>query len=382
MRNVTPIRGHRSAAGIFAQAHPRLTPEDVAAISMDALEDFRALGVGFDASDVGLMVEGLALDAAPDLINGGQGTGTPVEFLRTFLPGVVGTLMAARTADQFVGVTTAGSWEDEEVVQETMELAGLPVLYGDSTNIPLASFKAGYMRRGIVRFELGMSVGNLEAKRGTKQRINVAQRKRTAIAAGLSIQRNLVAWYGYNAPESLIYGILNDPNLPAYATVAATGTGSGTAWSTKDFNAITGDLRESVGALVTQMAGNFNPKIDAFTIGIGTTPDVYLSVTNDMGAVSVSDWITRTWPKARIVTGPELDGANGGANVLYVYPDRVVGQDDGSDDNGRVFDQVVPAAMQMLGVEPRAKSYVEDYTNATAGVFTKRPFAVVRRTGI
>jgi hypothetical protein len=35
-----------------------------------------------------------------------------------------------------------------------------------------------------------------------------------------------------------------------------------------------------------------------------------------------------------------------------------------------------------LGVEKRAKSFVEDYANATAGVMCKRPYAVVRFTGL
>jgi hypothetical protein len=43
--------------------------------------------------------------------------------------------------------------------------------------------------------------------------------------------------------------------------------------------------------------------------------------------------------------------------------------------------QVVPSKFQVLGVEKGAKGYKEDYSNATAGVFCKRPFAVVRRTG-
>ena len=51
-------------------------------------------------------------------------------------------------------------------------------------------------------------------------------------------------------------------------------------------------------------------------------------------------------------------------------------------DGGRTFDQIVPAKLKSLGVEQRAKSYVEDYTNATAGVMLKRPWAVVRRSGI
>ena len=65
--------------------------------------------------------------------------------------------------------------------------------------------------------------------------------------------------------------------------------------------------------------------------------------------------------------------------MFYVYAERV---DDGSSDGGRTFDQIVPAKLKSLGVEQRAKSYVEDYTDATAGVMLKRPWACVRRSAI
>jgi hypothetical protein len=35
-----------------------------------------------------------------------------------------------------------------------------------------------------------------------------------------------------------------------------------------------------------------------------------------------------------------------------------------------------------LGVEKKSKAYVEDYTNATAGAMCKRPYAVVRYSGV
>jgi len=44
--------------------------------------------------------------------------------------------------------------------------------------------------------------------------------------------------------------------------------------------------------------------------------------------------------------------------------------------------QLVQTKFQTIGVEKRAKTYVEDYSNGTAGVLCKRPWAVVRVTGI
>jgi hypothetical protein len=71
--------------------------------------------------------------------------------------------------------------------------------------------------------------------------------------------------------------------------------------------------------------------------------------------------------------------ANGGANVAYLFADSV---EDGGSDGGATFAQVVPAKFQALGTEKKAKGYLEDFSNATAGIFTKRPFAVQRLSGI
>jgi hypothetical protein len=43
--------------------------------------------------------------------------------------------------------------------------------------------------------------------------------------------------------------------------------------------------------------------------------------------------------------------------------------------------QVVPAKFKVLGVEQKAKGYMEDYSNATAGAMLKRPYAMVRYYG-
>ena len=377
MKNAAIIHSHLDPRDVGRFA---FTAEDAAEVTLDNLQTLQAMGLGLDASDVAAMASFYAEDAAPDLINGGQASGVYIQFLRNFLPGVVGFMTAARKIDELVGVTTAGAWDDEEIVLETMELAGLAVPYSDHGNIPLASYDAEWVKGGVARFELGLQVMKLESARAGRARINSGQRKRAAVSLALNIQRNRVGFYGYNPSESPVYGLLNNPSLPAYATVAATGIGSSTLWSSKSFLQIIGDVREAMGALQVQSGDNIDPRTARLTLAIGTKNAAYLTVTNDFGQ-SVEGWIKATYPNLRIVSSPEFDNANGGASVFYLYPERIDGEE-GSDDNGRVMEQIVPAQMQLLGTEQRAKGFVEDYTNATAGVWVKRPWAVVRRTGI
>lgn len=94
---------------------------------------------------------------------------------------------------------------------------------------------------------------------------------------------------------------------------------------------------------------------------------------------TVKQWINDNYPNMRLVFSPEFVGANGGADVAYMFADSI---DDGSTATSAVILQVVPVKYQLLGSLNQIKGYMEDATNATAGVFVTRPWAVTRLTGI
>lgn len=132
-------------------------------------------------------------------------------------------------------------------------------------------------------------------------------------------------------------------------------------------------------ALRSKSKDTIDPNTVPLTLAIASSCVDYLSVTNTLGTESVRQWLTSTYPNIRVVSAPELDAANGSENVFYLYADAV---SDSSTDGGRTWVQPVPTKFMVLGVEQQLKAYLEDYTNATAGVMLKRPFALVRYTGI
>lgn len=359
-----------------------LSARDVASVQMTAndVADYAALhdlGINFPEKAVAQM-SAFAMDNQQSDVSAPSMT-TPVQFLQNWLPGFVKVITAARKIDELVGITTTGSWEDEEIVQGLLEPIGNAVPYGDYSNVPLASWNTNFIRRTVVRFEKGIKVGMLEEARAARIRVSTAAEKRSSAALALEIQRNLIGFFGFNGGNNLTYGFLNDPSLPAYVSVAATGTGSpATLWSGKTFLQIVADIRVAAAQLQTQSQDTINPEDVELTLALPTNSYQYLSVTSDYG-ISVRDWITKTYPKMRVVSAPQLNLANGGLNVMYLYAEHV---DDGASDDSRTWVQVVPAKFQALGVERQAKAYIEDYTNATAGVMLKRPYAVVRYTGL
>lgn len=297
---------------------------------------------------------------------------TPLQFLQNWLPGIVQVVTAARKIDELVGRSTVGSWEDEQIVQQVIELTGAPVPYTDLGNVPLSSWNPTFVTRTVCRFELGFRVGNLEELRSSRMRIDSAGQKRASDALQLEIQRNAVGFYGYNSGNGLTYGFLNDPNLPAYVN-AAHG-----AWASATFLQIQSDLLTALQTLRTQSQDRISPDKDPITLAISTNRVDYLSVTSDFG-ISVSAWLHQFYPNVRVESAPQLNAANGGANVFYLYADSV--KDSGTDDQ-KTFIQVVPATFQLMGIQKMVKGFEEDYSNATAGIMLKRPYAVVRVTGI
>lgn len=303
---------------------------------------------------------------------------TPIQFLQNWLPGFVEIVTGARKIDEFTGISTNGAWEDEEIVQGVMEGTGKSVPYGDYTNVPYSSWNANWERRTVVRFEEGMRAGVLEEARAGRANINSAEAKRNAATDALEISRNDVGFYGYNDGLGRTYGLLNDPQLPAASAFPATGTGSSTAWADKDYLAICNDLRLMFAALRTQSQDRTDPVNEATTLGLATDTIDYLSVTSAYGN-SVWEWLKESYPKCRVVSAPQLEDAIMSANEAYLYAEGVY--NDKSTDDKRTWIQVVPTKFRLIGVAQEAKGYVEDYSNATAGVMLKRPFAVVRRYG-
>lgn len=336
-----------------------------------------AIGIGLDATISGLTA---AMDSA--LVGPAVGNlGTPAQFLQSWLPGVVRQVTRVRKVDELIGVTTIGSWEDEEVIQATSELTGKAEIYGDITNIPLANYNPGYERRTIVRFESGLMVGRLEEARAAKANFNMAVEKRAAAALALDIVRNRVGFNGWNQPDTRTFGLLNDPNLSAYVTLP-NGAGGSPLWSSKTFLEITADIRTMHLGLITSSGGNVRVGVggDQITLALPLGYEQYMGVVDATGVTSVQSWLSSTYPTTRVVTAPELTGANGGANAAYIYAETV--QDDDSTDDGRTIIQIVPARFMALGTEQRAKGYVEDYTNALGGVMVKRPWALRRYSGL
>lgn len=347
--------------------------EKVKAYAMDADTTEVTLDcLGVHYSDRALKeFKAYATDAAPSLQTTPSNM-TPVQFLQYWIPDMVKIVTASRDADAILGREFAGSWEDEEIVQPVIEYAGQARPYGDKTTLNLANFNINYETRTIVRFEQDLEVGKLEEARASKQRIDAQATKRDAAATSLAISANDIAFFGYNAGNNKTYGLLNDPSLPNY-TAFAQGSAGSTTWASKTFNEITADIRTMMSALRVRSGNNFKPERDGAVLALGASVMESLQVVNQLGGTSVLDWIHKTYPGLRIESAVQLDGANSGANVAYLFADAIDGK--------KVIGQYMQDALRLVGVEQKAKGFLECYSNATAGVLLRIPVGIVRFSG-
>lgn len=364
---------HQNFSGRYFQnegAQPMKEGRDYAMDEIEAL--LPRVGIGFSRGTLDRLID-YAMDAnnIQQSVTA-QSIATPIQFLQNWLPGIVEIVTGKRAIDEIIGRSTVGSWEDAQIVQQVIENTGSAVPYSDVGNVPLANWNTNFVTRTVVRFELGFRVGNLEEAQSARMRVDSAGQKRKSDAIQLEIQRNAVGFYGYNSGLGLTYGFLNDPNLPAYVN------NPGPAWASATFANIQADLLTALQALRTQSQGLITPNKDPITLAVATACVDYLAVTTDFG-MSVWAWLKQFYPNVRVVDAPQLNAANGSENVFYMFADTV--QDSGTDDQ-RTFMQIVPATFQLLGVQKMVKGYEEDYSNATAGALCKRPYAIVRYTGI
>lgn len=356
MKTTTPVHMHMNGRLAVKRG-----PVKIGSDSKIGYQDLENIGVVLHAMDSVL--------TGPPTTNGTL----PGYMLQTWLPGTLRVVTQIRNIDEIVGITNVGRWEDEFISVRVAEPVGKAELYGDHTNIPLANYRQDVESRGVVRFEQGFQVGKLEDARQSMVGFQAAEEKRRAATESLDISRNDVGFYGFNdGTDTNVYGLLNDPSLPAYATRTAD-------WLTATFDQLTTDFIRMVNALETQMGGNLNDDAQLVFVLPSGYRAIFTRYQQTGSGMTFRTWLAESYPNLRIVTTPEFVGANGGLDVAYLFVENAGTEDDSDMTNASII-QAVPVRYQVLGSENRIKGYIEDAVNATAGVFVLRPWAFTRMT--
>lgn len=311
------------------------------------------------------------LDSAVGTVLTGA-TSTPVQFTQFWYPDVVEIMVTAMRIVDIMGIEAGGDITTQQIVRTIGEPTGNVYLHNpNSFTVPTANFNLNFEARDVQILEQGCIVDSVISSILAQNKVSDIGQKHRAIALAHATSHNAIGFFGLESDNKQIYGLLNDPNLLAYTTVA-TGEGGGTMWSTKTAEEIFNDVIAMVDALFEQTGNNIDASISPTKLVLAGASLQFLAKPNALG-ISVRELINKTYPQMTILSAPEFNGANGGNNVMYLKAEA---------EEFRMGTFHVPIALQPQTTVPTARGYQELFLSNIGGVFAVRPLCVVRKQGI
>lgn len=298
-------------------------------------------------------------------------TGIPAE-LTTFLePEVVEILTAPRNATEIFNEVRKGDWTTTSTKFRVEEFTGNVGPYSDNGAGPMSSANENWVSRPQYVFETSVRYGEREMAVSAEAKINLASVKQKSAAKAIQIAQN--SYYLKGVAGVGIYGILNDPALPASispATVSTKVTWVEKAELSNGANLIYADVLKLFSKLVKQSQGMISPK-DRIILALPPDRMASLAVATEHG-VTVMDMLKSYLSKLEVVILPELD--TGSACTAYMTCPEVATMATASLAYGTKF--------QGQAIIQETSGYKQKFVASTYGGVVRVPFAIAQMAGI
>lgn len=337
----------------------------------EQLDVMKQYGIVFDT---GAPIRGiLANDSIDQLANDAAmvttaNSGIPVEFTSYIDPMVIPILTATRGAREIFGEAKKGDWTTSYARFQTSEITGEVEAYTDYGQGGASDVNPTFPVRTQYIYQTNIRYGDREVDVASRARLQLAADKQRAAATVIDIASNKFALYGVAGLE--IYGLLNDPNLPA-AVSPLPNADTKTLWAEKSTKEIYEDVLYLFGKMADRGAGH----IDANTeLVLATSPatQVQLGRATDFN-ISARQMLETYFPKIRFVALPELATATGGTSILLVAP-TIEGLPTAQIGFSEKF-----RAMRLI---PESSSFHQKFVGSSYGTIIYRPFAIGTMTGV
>lgn len=337
----------------------------------EQLDVMKQYGIIFDT---GSPIRGiLANDSIDQLANDAAmvtaaNSGVPVEFTSYIDPMVIPILTATRGAREIFGEAKKGDWTTSYARFQTSEITGEVEAYTDYGQGGASDVNPTFPVRTQYIYQTNIRYGDREVDVASRARLQLAADKQRAAATVIDIASNKFALYGVAGLE--IYGLLNDPNLPA-AVTPLPNADSKTLWAEKS----TKEIYEDVLYLFSKMANRGAGHIDANTeLVLATSPatQVQLGKATDFN-ISARQMLETYFPRIRFVALPELATATSGISILLVAP-TIEGLPTAQIGFSEKF-----RAMRLI---PESSSFHQKFVGSSYGTIIYRPFAIGKMTGV
>lgn len=337
----------------------------------EQLDVMKQYGIVFDT---GTPIRGiLANDSIDQLANDAAmvtaaNSGVPVEFTSYIDPMVIPILTATRGAREIFGEAKKGDWTTSYARFQTSEITGEVEAYTDYGQGGASDVNPTFPVRTQYIYQTNIRYGDREVDVASRARLQLAADKQRAAATVIDIASNKFALYGVAGLE--IYGLLNDPNLPATVSPLPNAKDK-TLWADKSTKEIYEDVLHLFGKMADRGAGH----IDANTeLVLATSPatQVQLGKATDFN-ISARQMLETYFPKIRFVALPELATTTSGTSILLVAP-TIEGLPTAQIGFSEKF-----RAMRLI---PESSSFHQKFVGSSYGTIIYRPFAIGQMTGV
>lgn len=327
-------------------------------------------GIAFDGA-LGYLerdsMGGIAMDAQPALVTISN-AGIPA-FLTNYMdPEMIRVLVTPNKAAEIYGETKKGDWTTKSTQFPIVESTGEVSSYGDYNNNGSVGANINWEPRQSYHFQTITQWGEQELEMYGLGKIDHAANLNIASAMAIEKFRNKTYFFGVAGLTN--YGWLNDPALFTPIAPAATGTASGTLWSTKDGAAIYGDIQALYAKLVAQTKGLID-RMTPMTLALSPDMEVNFTKTNQYN-VNVTDQLKKNFPNLTVKTAVEF--ATTGGQLVQLIVDKIENQDTGYCS----FTEKMRAHPVIAGLS----SWMQKKSSGTWGAIIRMPMNIAQLLGV
>jgi len=308
----------------------------------------------------------LAMDAATITAHN---SAIPAELTAYYEPEIIEIMTRPHKATEVFSEVQKGDWTTSHAKFMMSEYVGSSQPYTDYGDSRTADVNFNWLTRQQYLYQIVITYGDFEEALTSQARIQLVAQKQAAAAHILANDANTFYLYGIAGMD--IYGLLNDPSLPA-AVAPLVPTSGAVVWDDKNTKEIYDDVLYLFSILVEQSGENIDSTTPLILTVSGVTA-VNLGKATEHHNVSVMDMLNKYFSSLKIVTIPELGDVTSGESIMLIAP-SIQGKTTG---NFAFSDK-----LRTGRVVPDLSSHKQKWTSSTYGCIIKYPFGIATMTGV
>lgn len=247
--------------------------------------------------------------------------GLPNGILAQMSAEVIEAIFAKRSAEEVAGSRKKViDFADEAYFLPSLETTGKTTPYGDFAQVKVVGINPNFEQYGHYRFSARMTVGSLEEEQLSKAKINVFDRKMGAVMEALEIEANRTAFNGYidnTSGQYLVYGLLNNPQLPAWNASAKT-------FDAMTYAEIMAFFASAVAQLTSQTGNNVNVN-SKIRVAIASNKFAYLAGLVTEFGYSALEGLKKAYPNMEFISVYEFEKAYNNQDCIYFIGESMAG---------------------------------------------------------